>query len=311
MDLSGIDLNLLSALEALLAERNVTRAARRTGRSQPAMSGALARLRSLLDDPILVRSGRTMVLSPRAEAMKAPLDEALNGIRAALSSGVPFDPAVSTRTFRICAVDLVQAALAHQLAQVIDREAPGISIEMRPPQPLAGIVEALDARDLDLVLGRYEGLPRSIAREVLLEDRIVRLVRRGHPALRTKKKGSQLASAPLIGTNPWIFVDRLGDLGPVGSGVRGQGLERISSDSPLVLPLVAAHSDLVGHAPERLVSWMTRSLGLRVLPVARGDAKIRIDLLWHRRSDGDAGTTWLRERIRTAFASESGEGRAP
>jgi DNA-binding transcriptional LysR family regulator len=305
VNLSTIDLNLLVALQALLAERSVTRAAQRTGRSQPAMSNALARLRSLLDDQILVRSGRSMVLSPRAEAMKGPLEAALNQVRATLTTGVPFDPAESTRTFRISAVDMVQASLSHKLAPVLALEAPGIAIEMRPPQPLAGVIAALDSRELDLGVGRYAGLPRSVARETLLEDRVVRLVRAGHPALRARKGRSRLDSISRIGTNPWIFMDRPEDPGPPPKSAGPLGPLRFSSDSPLVLPLVAAHSDLVCHAPERLVSWLIASLGLRVLSRDGRAPKVRVDLFWHRRSDGDMGITWLRQRIHEAFATES------
>ena len=101
MNISTFDLNLLRVLDALLRERNVSRAAERLSLSQPAVSNALNRLRDLLDDPLLVRVGRAMQPTPRALALEAPIRDALQRIEQSLSDDAPFDPASSRQRFRI------------------------------------------------------------------------------------------------------------------------------------------------------------------------------------------------------------------
>src|SRR5919201_671414 len=105
MELAGVDLNLLVAFDALMQERSVTRAASRVGLSQPGMSNALARLRKLFGDPLLVREGTTLVPTPRAESLRQPVREALSVIQDALDTRDGFDPASSQMTFTVSCSD--------------------------------------------------------------------------------------------------------------------------------------------------------------------------------------------------------------
>src|SRR4029079_2941838 len=130
--LSNFTLNLLLALDGLLSQRSVTAAAKRVRVTPSAMSHSLSELRELLDDPLLVRSGRGMVLTPRAEALVGPLHTLLLDAERLLQGGAGFDPATTERRFLIAATDSLTPLLLPPLLEVIAREAPGITLEFVP-----------------------------------------------------------------------------------------------------------------------------------------------------------------------------------
>ena len=131
MDTKNLDLGLLVTLEALLAERNVTRAARRLNLSQPALSARLVRLREALGDPLLIPAQRGMVLTQRALELMQPLHEALESVRRVIEQGAPIDPATMRATLVIAASDYVQYALLARLSVALRAEAPMIRIAWR------------------------------------------------------------------------------------------------------------------------------------------------------------------------------------
>ena len=150
MNLGGLDLNLLVALDALLSERSVTRAAQRVGLSQPGMSNALGRLRRLFDDPLLVRQGATLVPTARAEALIGPVQEALELIRRALDVPAGFDPATDRRSFRLSCSDYSVLMVIGPLVRALAADAPGVLVEVLPRLADAG--RALLNGDVDLVI---------------------------------------------------------------------------------------------------------------------------------------------------------------
>ena len=135
MSLAGVDLNLLVALDALLAERSVTRAAERVGLSQPGMSNTLARLRKLFGDPLLVREGLTLVPTPRAESLRQPVAEALSLIQHALDDRPGFDPATDPATFTVSCSDYSLLMLIGPLVRRLAAAAPGLTIQVLPRAP--------------------------------------------------------------------------------------------------------------------------------------------------------------------------------
>ena len=178
--LAAIDLNQLVALDALLAEESITRAARRVGLSQPAMSHTLARLRGVFGDPLLVRAGRRMMLTPRALELAEPLAQALAGLERAIGRPDPFDPRLARRVVRVAAMDFVQLVLLPPLCAALLREAPGVEVVAVPPPepPDRALVEG----ELDLAIGLARDAPGLRQRE-LLRERFVCVVRKGHPGV--------------------------------------------------------------------------------------------------------------------------------
>src|SRR4249919_4172881 len=187
MNLNSLDLNLLVALDALLKEANVSRAAMRIGLSQPAASHALQRLREVIGDPLLVRSGARMELTPRAQALRGPLAQALDQVR---SLFIPddFDAARSERQFRLMMPDLAVELLMPPLMEKITRVAPNVRIDVVPWRGPA-IFTAEFARTIDLVISIGNAF-KGFHRQLLYTDSDALAVRRGHPVgtkLRTRE----------------------------------------------------------------------------------------------------------------------------
>src|SRR5437764_13596203 len=153
MSLAGLDLNLLVVLDALFTERSVTRAARRVGLTQPALSNALARLRIQLDDPLFVRSGRGIIPTARALEMQPVIADALKRIEGALQEG-KFDPRTSRRVFRVIASDYIEAVLLPSILARLEAEAPYVDLEIRPPPTTTSAPrDMLERGEVDIALG--------------------------------------------------------------------------------------------------------------------------------------------------------------
>ena len=180
-DLRAVDLNLLVALDVLLAERSVRGAARRMGISPSAMSHTLARLRALLDDPLLVRAGRQLVPTPRAEALAAPLRDLLAQTRALLAPPDTLDPASLRRALRVVCTDHVSTVLMPRVDARLREDAPGVDLNIVPLTPET--MAALRAGTVDAAIGIFPEAPPEIRRRVLFSDRFVTVCRLDHPRI--------------------------------------------------------------------------------------------------------------------------------
>ncbi len=304
--LGGIDLNLLVALDALLRECSVTRAAAQVGLSQPAMSRALARLRDLFDDPILVRSGHRMVPTPRALAAAVPLGNSLEAIRRTLEPPGEFDPLSAQRAFVICALDTTQVVLLPRLLDHIGMAAPGVEVSTRPLHSAGETFGQLASGHRDLAIGRFESPPDGIRLALLYRDRIVCLVRVGHPRVRgrlTLKRylaEAHLAAESVTPVERPFTVDGL---------LAQQGHTRrvaCTVENLAIAPLVVARTDLICSAPARTIAPFSEGLGVRMLTPPFPAPGFDLHLAWHERSQNDAGHTWLRESVLRLFARERG-----
>lgn len=301
IDTSSLDLNLLAALEVLLAERNVTRAARRLGLTQSSTSHALARLREALGDPLLVRAGRAMVPTPRAEALAAPLGRALAELRRVVRQEAVFDPRTSTRTFALACPDLVVSFLP-SLTAALAKEAPRARLDVRASTGL-DIGGALSASAIDAALApaTAEDAP-GLARRVLGRVTFCVLARKGHPAL----------SGRSWDLDAWLrYPHVVVHTGSSGPGIIGAALDRagraraigMTAPSFLVAPFVVAESDFLFAAPRELSLGIARRLGLVVLDLPIAVPKVPVALLWHERMQADPGHTWFREHVAAAARS--------
>jgi DNA-binding transcriptional LysR family regulator len=299
--LHGLNLNSLVALDALLTERNVTRAARRTGITQPAMSQTLARLRELFDDPLLVRSGRGLKRTPRAEAMLEPLADALQAVERAVQLGLKFDPATSGRVFRVAMTDLHLALTLPTMLRTIEREAPGVRLEAEPLS-LLDLMSRIADGDVDVAIGFLLEAPRGVRSVTLLEDDYVCLVRRGHPLAR--KKRIALADYPKhrhLANTPVKFVPRAMSDAAYGFTAR-EGI-RVSLPYLLTVPAVVRSTDLVATVPRKVLDAPIDFEGVVVLEAPAELPCVEHSIFWHPRFDRDPAHTWLRElAIRAARA---------
>ncbi len=291
-NLRSLDLNLLVALEALLAERHVTRAAERVSMSQPAMSRALGRLRDTFRDPLLVRAGAGMVVTARGRVLAQQVGRVLDDIRSMLTEE-SFDPAIFAGRFRLLTVDYASLTSLPSMIEALLAEAP----KMRMDVGDAGDdwPDRLQAGEADLVLGVIGDAPAGIYQRAVLEDRFACIMRRGHPSVgRPLDLDTFLAQRHVLISSPGR------DRSPVDVA-----LERLGQpprDITLRLPhfmastAIIAATDLVMTLPMRIAAYMARHEALVVQdpPVELEGFTLR--LLWHQRCHDDPAHRWMRER---------------
>ncbi|MFY9955899.1 LysR family transcriptional regulator [Bradyrhizobium sp.] len=289
MNLNSLDLNLLVALDALLREANVSRAAMRIGLSQPALSHALRRLRDLIGDPLLVRSGARMELTPRAQGLRGPLAQALDQVR---SLFVPdaFDAASSERQFRLMMPDLAVELLMPPLMAKVTQAAPNIRIDVVPWRGPA-IFTAEFARTIDLVISIGNAFG-GFHRQRLYTDSDALAVRRGHPAGAKLKKRDAFLSAKHVAV---IIRGQGEDL--IEPWLRAKGIERRIA---LVVPgyiealHVTARTDLVAFVPQRLIAALSKQLTLVSVKPPFDPGIDEQFMFYPTRAQMDPGSIWLR-----------------
>lgn len=290
MNLNSLDLNLLTALDALLREANVSRAAMRIGLSQPATSHALQRLRDIFGDPLLVRTGARMELTPRAQALRAPLAQALDQVRGLF---VPdeFDAARSERPFRLMMPDLAVELLMPPLMEKVTRLAPSVRIDVVPWRGPA-IFHAEFARTIDLVISIGNAF-KGFHRQLLYTDSDALAVRRGHPMAAKLKQRETFLAARHVGV---IIRGNSEDL--IDTWLRPNGIERHISlvvSGYLEALHVAARTDLVAFVPRRLIAALSKQLGLVTVTPPLDPGIDEQFMFYPTRAQMDPGSIWLRQ----------------
>ncbi len=303
MHIYGIDLNLAVVLDALLKEHSVSRAAKRIGLSQSATSHALARLRAVLGDPLLVRTRHGVTPTARAEAMAAPLADALASLERTLLAAPRFEARTARRRFQIAATDYAELLVVPQMLAAVAKQAPGVDVWVRPMSDDA--LPALRRGELDLVLGVFppSALGGGLHASPLLEDRLVSIVRRGHPLARGKLTPARFAAA-----HHALIAPRGNPGGPIDDALAERGLRRrIMFATPhfVVAPHAIVDTDLVLTLAERIARFYADQLPLRVLEPPLRLPRIRLAMIWHEQHDADPAHRWLRERF-GAVAAELG-----
>ena len=284
---------LLVALDALLGERSVTGAAKRLGISQPAMSAQLARLRTLLDDPVLVGGANGMTPTVRMLALRQPLRRHLTDLRDLVFAQRPFEPTEATRTFRIAATDYAHAVVLPVLIARLARLAPGIRVAGLPFNE-ATVLAQLENGAADLAITSERLIPKAIPARKLFEDRVAVVWRREHPQMRA-----------LVDLDLFCALDHL-LVSPTGGGFSGtvdDVLAKIgrsrrvvgSLPSFLLAPAALRRSDCIAVVPRRIIDLDRAGLdhGEPPIPIP-GFATYQG---WHARFSRDPGHLWLRETI--------------
>jgi DNA-binding transcriptional LysR family regulator len=297
LNLGALDLNLLVVLDALLAERHVTRAAARVGLSQPATSHALARLRAVFGDPLLVRgAGGAMVPTPRAEALAPRLRAALDGVTAALRGEQPFDPATARRTFRIATGDYAELVLLPALTARLAREAPGVDLwVVAGGEDLATL--ATGAHDCVLMPYRGPVAPAGVYEKKLFDETFTCVVRRGHPLV---AQGQKLTLARYEAM-PHLLIAPRGTPGSfVDDALAALGKQRrvaLAVPHFLVAPHVVAATDLILTLATRIARAVAAPLDLVMMPPPVDLPGFTMSMWWHERNHHDPAQRWLRQVI--------------
>ncbi len=301
---TSLDLNLLEALDTLLHERNVTRAAARLGISQSAMSHKLARLRELLGDPLFVGGRGGMLPTPEAERIGRTIRQAFIDLRAAVQTTTTLEPATSTRRFVMVCPDYAGFSLLPRARALVAAEGPATSLVVREPWP--GILDALRDGTLDLVAGVELAPAAGLIRTKLFQDSLVCLARKNHPHI-----GKSL-SLETFAALPHLLVTRdLDGTGPVDAALSAHGLKRhIAMRVPyhLAAPFIVAGSDLILITTLTFANDAAKLLPLRILRCPLPLPVLKVTIAWHERNHKDPGHKWLREiTIRSAAGVHDGK----
>jgi DNA-binding transcriptional LysR family regulator len=298
VNLSSLDLNRLLVLHAVLRERSVTRAAAVLNVTPSAVSNALARLRATFDDPLLVKSGRGLVLTPRATALAPQLAEAVAAIARVVEDQSTFDSARTTRTFTLACSDAEQISEVPRIATAFARKLPNARLRVMSVDQLEA-KGGLASGEVDVAIGPAHGPVPDVHVSELYEEEGVLIVRKGHPHVRRRMSKDQF--------NTLRHIDILLALGGPGIGHRivdeflaSHGLLRdiaISVPSFAAAAAIAAQTDWVAGMPRRMAAVFLRQMPLTSVAMPVPAVKFRIQLMWHARTHLDAGARFFRSLI--------------
>jgi LysR family transcriptional regulator, nod-box dependent transcriptional activator len=299
MNLHGFDLNLLVALDALLAEKSVTKAGRRVHLSQSAMSGVLARLREVLNDRLLVAGRGGMTLTPLAVSLVDPVRSILDQIRRAIIVRAPFDPATSRRVFTIAASDYAVTVLLTDALRRVNAKAPGVTVVIIPLRERTPELEALW---LDLVIVPKAFAPAFLRHEVLFRDGFTAIVWIGNSSVGDTLRPDQYESLPhaVVGFSDSSCVDYDQQLSEqTGFRLRAQ----VVAPAYHVLPALLVGTDRIATVQSRLAATLAASHPIRIVPLPMSPPVLEETMAWHPRLDQDAGHVWLRGVLRETSAA--------
>lgn len=297
-NLRQIDLNLLLVFDALMQERNLTRAADKLHMSQSTMSNALSRLRRQLDEPLFTRTARGMRPSARALALHEPVRQALRLLQSGLGPQEEFDPCAE-RVFNLAMNDYAQALLLPLLHRRLASLAPRLGLHVQ-----ADDAEQLQARlasgELDLAIDYLYFDGAELGYQPLLEERLVVIGRLGHPAfaaglgLDDYQRARHVSILPRAGRGSPLEI--------VLGSARVQRQVALHVPHYLTIPPIVAQSELLGTVPQRLAEHFAPLHGLCIAPLPFDMPAVQVSLIWHRLQELEPGLVWLRRQLLELFS---------
>ena len=296
LNLRRVDLNLLTAFEAIFAERNLTKAAARISMSQPAMSNALNRLRHLFKDDLFVRQGNTMQPTQRAQQIAVQVQQALNLIREGLSEVDEFDP-LNGRIFNLSGIEYLDMVIMPKLFEVIGEYIPPVRINAFSGYVADG-PNKLKSGDYDILIDIAIPDDEEFCVQQIGSDRLVSLIRQEHPAAGKTLTLEEALNLDYVVLQPrdekGFYMERY---------LRAQGKEeRIVAKLAHMptLPLIVSRADYVCTIPESIASFFKKQLGLIELDAPIPEHELPVMMTWHHTQTHDAGHKWLREKLAEA-----------
>ncbi|QCP54077.1 LysR family transcriptional regulator [Trinickia violacea] len=293
--LDNIDLNLLRVFHAIVEERSLTRAGERLALSQPAVSYALGRLRALFDDPLFVRTRSGMQPTPVAMEVAEIVGRALDTVREALRYAESFEPAVSTRTFRLSLSDAGEMAYLPAICAALHAQAPRIRLSVRP-MPVEAIEDALRSSRLDFAIGNHPELLASTKHCLLFEEDYVCMTRWRAEL----PPGEKLGLEDFLKASHIKVQSQEHSHHALDDALRAQGIGRdIALEVPhfVALPSILTVTDLYATLPRRLAHILNRAGAFRIydLPVTLPPAPVTMH--WHEHFHKEEGIVWMRELL--------------
>ncbi len=306
MNLGAIDLNLLVAFDAVYRTRSTTRASEELHVTQSAVSNALRRLRSIVGEPLFIRTGQGVMPTASALRLAGPVQESLARIQDALESTRQFNPRKAQHTFRIYVSDVGQLVILPRLLSRLRALAPPLKVETVSTSP--GEARTLMERgDVDLAVGHFDGFDAGFFRQHLFDERYVCLVRAGHPVIQRRISLQQFFASPHAVYRPTAgshaFFESVVDKVFAEHGKTRNVALRLSHG--LGIAEIVRQTDLLASLPSRLAHEVARRGGLRVLQAPIASPTFEICQYWHARRQSDAAHAWLRALVDTTFSART------
>ncbi len=290
-----LDLNLLVALDALLIDQSVTRAAAKLNITQPAMSGALARLREYFEDPLIIQIGRQMELTPLAQSLIEPIHDVMMRIDSVIATDPAFDPNNSKRHFTITASDYVIQVFLQEVLARLSTDAPGVTFEFR--QSSSRVRDELEAGEVDFVIGPEIDVLNSHPSQMLFEDTYTLIAWKESKAIGSLLTFDEYTTLKHVvfmhdkNGAPWFerwFSSRYGDVRQID----------IIAPNFMVLPSLVVGTDRIATLPTRLAKLFLPVLPLKIIPAPIEFPILRELIQWNVHRDPDPASQWLRHRLK-------------
>lgn len=296
MNSPDIDLRLLRCFAALMAERNVSRAAARVDLSQPAMSHALSRLRRLFGDPLLLMTQGRMTPTGRALELEKQVAEVLEGAARLTAPPSAFDPATSALRFSIMAPEYVEYLLAPRLAAQLATAAPRVDVEFRNSDP-EHAWEWMERGELDFRLGWLPDPPETLRSKPLFRDRLVCIARRGHPQARNGWSVEAYFAAGHVRIQTPRTGESIQAIDAAAAKLRRKVRTALQVQNPFALGHVVEQSDLIASVTARMAGALAEKYPIQISALPFTVPDVRIALYWHERAHQQPGHRWFRQLL--------------
>lgn len=304
MDIRSLDLNLLVVFDAMLKHQNVTKAAEALRLSQPAMSAAVSRLRTLFDDPLFVRTGLGMEPTPKAESLKVSIQSIVETIETEILTTKNFDPTVSERTFTLVTPDIAEVNFLPKLLSELEQKSPNINLKTLA-MPREAAANALESGNAEMAIGYFPDLHKAgFFQQKLITSSHVCLIKKNHPYIGEKISTAQFVQSSHAVVKPdgreHIFERFLQN-----KEIERRVVVELSHFMSL-LPIIE-NSELIATVPKDLADFFVAHGNVRYVPTPMKSPSIDVHLFWHQRFQKDTAHIWLRNVIHRLF----GAGKTP
>ena len=296
MNIKNFDLNLLVVFKTLYEERNVTKASKKIGITQPAMSNALNRLRYLVKDELFIRGPKGMRPTPRANELSSPIQTALNNLELSLSS-INFDPLTTKKLYKISISDDVAPLILPNLINFLEKESPNSSLRIRSEQGSEAI-KLLDSNDIDFAIGRFEMVSTRFESIDLYTEKYVCMMNSDHPLAKDKK----LSIEQYLSSKHLRVAPAGTPVAPIDRSLSQLNLEReifARIDLVTMAPLILKNSDLILTLPSKTAQRMAKSYNFSISELPIGLEQRQTKLLWHKELTNHPAYDWIKSQIRT------------
>jgi len=296
MNIKNFDLNLLVVFKTLYEERNVTKASKKIGITQPAMSNALNRLRYLVKDELFIRGPKGMRPTPRANELASPIQTALNNLELSLSS-INFDPRTTKKLYKISISDDVAPLILPNLINFLEKESPNSSLRIRSEQGSEAI-KLLDSNDIDFAIGRFEMVSTRFESVDLYTEKYVCMMNSDHPLAKDEK----LSIEQYLSSKHLRVAPAGTPVAPIDRSLSQLNLEReifARIDLVTMAPLILKNSDLILTLPSKTAQRMAKNYNFSIAELPIGLEQRQTKLLWHRELTNHPAYDWIKNQIRT------------